>query len=99
MLDLTDFGTYQHRFVENISQFVVDEQIHPTHIEVLLSSEPEAEEVKKAIHGMFEVNVHQYKNKLVILPEGVSKLNGFPLCLRLLEYFIEGMCDDWQRHG
>lgn len=77
MLDLTDFGMYQHRFVENISQFVVDEQIHPTHIEVLLSSEPEAEEVKKAIHGMFEVNVHQYKNKLVILPEGVSKLNGF----------------------
>lgn len=77
IIDTTSFSVYHHQYVENISEYLQDEPIHPTHLEVTFFSNSEATEAKQALKSMFyEVDIYQYGNQCIILPSAVSKLSG-----------------------
>lgn len=77
IIDMNSFSSYHHQFVENISSYVEEEQIHPTHIEVAFHNSLVANEVKTALQNTFyEVDLQLYGNQLIILPNSVSKLTG-----------------------
>lgn len=83
VIDTNSFSTYHHQFVRNLGEYVEEEQIHPTHIEIDFPDQKVAKEVKIALQNMFyEIDLYLYDNQLIILPNGVSKLTG-------LLYFCE----------
>mgnify|MGYP001222643340 CR=1 FL=1 len=78
IIDMNSFSSYHHQFVKKLGDYVEEEQIHPTHIEIDFSDSIIATEVKVALQNMYdEIDLYQYENQLIILPSGVSKLTGF----------------------
>ena len=77
VIDPVSFSVYHHQYVENLSEYAEDEQIHPTHIEVIFSDRDTALEAKETIQKtFFETDLYLYNRQLIILPKGVSKLTG-----------------------
>lgn len=73
----TGNSEYQQLFVDNVRDYLQEEKVQPTHIEVTFNNIRDAEDVKSAIEAMYtEVVVKHQDNQLIILPHGVSKLKG-----------------------
>ncbi|WP_062352336.1 HAD-IIB family hydrolase [Bacillus kwashiorkori] len=77
VIDTNRFSMYHHHFVKDLSEYLEEESVHPTHLEVEFSSESAALDAFAALKAMYyEIDPYLYKNQLIILPNGVSKLAG-----------------------
>lgn len=68
---------YAQTYVDNISDYIKESGAQPLSIEVSLESQKERQELIAIIHNMFDdINVIEKGNRLIIIPENVSKWKG-----------------------
>ncbi|MFD1707317.1 Cof-type HAD-IIB family hydrolase [Siminovitchia sediminis] len=69
---------YHERYVDSISDKLMNQPMEPPHMEVVFFNEKEWSDAQKAIKEMYEevICIPTDPLKMVIVPSGVSKLNG-----------------------
>ena len=85
VFDPANNQAYQYQYADDLSEYIMNTDIQPTHFEVLFTNEKDAKDVKEIIHKIYdEVDAYLYGNKLIILPKGVSKFSSL---LYALDYW------------
>lgn len=63
--------------MEHLADYILSQEVQPTHIEVEFQHERNCVEAKKALENMFyDIDVLHYGNQFTVVPTGVSKLTG-----------------------